>query len=323
MRFFQLFVLVLLAMAARADIPEPYVFDTATSTFTLIKPPVGDPKYGGFGYGINDIGQIVGIDYQNGYYHGFLDTRGVFTTFDSPNALNTTDIHGINNLGQIVGFDDSGGFLDTGGVFTQLKFPSALNATPWGINDSGQIVGDYVTRLGPQKNSLEQGFLYAEGVYSSISVPDSLSTLPIGINNLGQITGEYVDSADQGHGFLYSAGVFTTIDFPGAYVTSLGGINDAGQIVGTYFSGNNGAIGQSRGFFYSAGVFKGIALPPDSFVSETTAYGINNAGQIVGTANFNESMPEPSSVFLLGGCLVGIALRYRIRRLFQRLVILC
>jgi hypothetical protein len=66
------------------------------------------------------------------------------------------------------------------------------------------------------------------------------------------------------------------------------------------------------GFVYKAGVFTEVTVPPDSFVTGTTAYGINNLGQVVGVANVNASMPEPSSVLVFGGGLVVLLLWRRI-----------
>ena len=40
---------------------------------------------------------------RNGGEHGFLDTNGAFTTLDDPNATTGTWLTGINNSGQILG----------------------------------------------------------------------------------------------------------------------------------------------------------------------------------------------------------------------------
>ena len=84
--------------------------------------------------------------------HGFLLSRGDFTTFDAPGVPFTTPT-GINNRGQIAGFTSSPSYPGGGtrfllargvtGPFTPIDFPGAQRKLAWGINDRGQIVGVY------------------------------------------------------------------------------------------------------------------------------------------------------------------------------------
>jgi probable HAF family extracellular repeat protein len=170
--------------------------------------------------------------------------------------------------------------------YTTLNDPLAgsrpLGTAALGINDAGQIVGEYYTSLGG--NPLPNGFLYSGGVYTTINDPfDVYGTIPFGINNEGQIVGYYYDGKGVNHGFLYSEGVYTTLNDPLSVGTTPGvsgtvayGINDKGQVVGAYAD----ASGSVHGFTYSAGVY--ITLNDPSGVT-TQALGINNKGQIVGT----------------------------------------
>jgi uncharacterized membrane protein len=121
--------------------------------FTLIDVPgaVGDTAPGG----LNNLGQIVGsygVSASGGYKHGFLDTNGVFTTIDDPNAgpAGFTNAFGVNDWGQIVGSycDSAGachGFLDTNGHFTTIDAPGSSEAfggtLVTGINDEDQLLG--------------------------------------------------------------------------------------------------------------------------------------------------------------------------------------
>src|SRR5437867_8361390 len=116
---------------------------TATSYFfTTIDDPAADTVNGERtrAFGINDAGDIVG-DFGR---HGFLYSRGIFTTVDVPGAV-VTQAFGINNSGQIVGnFSDTTGahgFLYSRGIFTTVDVPGA--GTPngaatraFGINNS-------------------------------------------------------------------------------------------------------------------------------------------------------------------------------------------
>src|SRR5205807_685716 len=104
----------------------------ATATFALSTNPPGD---------------IVG-DYQDssGNCHGFLLSKGKFTSIDFPGALFTAaDGIGVNPRGDIVGdyVDSSGnghGFLLSKGKFTSIDFPGALGTAAFGINPQGEIV---------------------------------------------------------------------------------------------------------------------------------------------------------------------------------------
>ncbi len=165
--------------------------------------------------------------------------------------------------------------------FTTIDVPGATSNAPGGfprggasangINNAGQIVGNFWDETG-----IARGFLYSGGVFTTIDVPGATSwgTVASGINNLGQIVGQaagFPPPADVNRqvGFLYENGVLTTISVPQTIATNAYGINDAGQIVG-YSAG-----GREGGFLYTAGTF-------DPMVFGGIALGINNAGEIVG-----------------------------------------
>jgi probable HAF family extracellular repeat protein len=86
-------------------------------------------------YGINPQGDIVGYySDSSGNTHGFLLSRGKFTTIDVPGALLYTEPYGINPQGDIVGYcsDSSGnthGFLLRNGQFTTFDVPGGEGST--------------------------------------------------------------------------------------------------------------------------------------------------------------------------------------------------
>ena len=198
--------------------------------------------------GVNNSGEITGFLFSDSSAAAFLNIGGVFSAshYPGPNAFGNLPVdtyaYGINDLGQIVGYADNGtifGFLLSGGVYTGFSFPGTANphsaTSAFGINNSGQIVGDYST------GGVTLGFLLSGGVYTSLAFPGAAVTEARGINNNGQIVGIYATpGASEGdyHGFLLSGGVYTTIDFPGASSTLASGINDLGQITGSYNIGN-------------------------------------------------------------------------------------
>jgi uncharacterized membrane protein len=114
--------------------------------------------------------------------------------------------------------------------FTTLDDPSGTNTAPFGINNSGEIVGGYL-------DGHNHGFLYDIGTYTTIDPPVTVGTVALGINNKGAIVGgAYYDvNGTTGRGFLDVNGTFTAIDDPfadsgGTFAT---GINNKGEIATT------------------------------------------------------------------------------------------
>jgi len=214
-------------------------------------------------YGINNSGDIVGFYVRPKGGGGFLYAGGTFSKVDFPGASSTYP-SGINDSGDIAGYygyylgtalRGLYGFLYSGGHFSMIEFTvhgvyGASSTLPYGINNSGDIVGFYKRTKAPvypPSATSGGGFLYAGGTYSTIDFADASSTYPSGINNSGDIVGYYV-GVNTSSGFLYTGGSFSTIDFPGASSTYLSGINDSGDIVGYYIDMN----GYIHGFLASA-----------------------------------------------------------------------
>ena len=188
--------------------------------------------FGTYPRGINSAGQMAGYVTIAVSDHpwrsteiGFLFSAGANTELGVPNS-DDTQAFGINASGQIVGTSSLGGFLYSGGIYT---IPDPLpSASPFGINDSSQIVGQYDDLAGTH------GFLLSDGSYTTFDVPGAAKTVATAINNAGQIVGWYVDGGGINHGFLLSGGTYTTVDVPGSLATFAFGINNAGRIVGYY-----------------------------------------------------------------------------------------
>jgi uncharacterized membrane protein len=82
-------------------------------------------------------------------------------------------------------------------TFQSFDFPGATSTGATGINDSGQIVGDYFL-----PSTGVHGFLKDGANFVSIDYPGALNTLVSGINDSGQIVGGYQTMLGSGHGFL-------------------------------------------------------------------------------------------------------------------------
>jgi probable HAF family extracellular repeat protein len=188
---------------------EQHGFLFAGGSFTLFDVP---GAFGTAAADVNNAGQITGGFSTVTQVHGFLDSGGSFTTFDVPGATGgITYASGINDQGQIVGvFDtyslfsdgsirmqDHGFLRDTSGNFTTIDVPGEFNTTANGINNAGQIVGDF----GPPGSEGHHGFILIGGSFTTLDVPGATNTYPFGINDQGQIVGAFVDSTGQ-HGFL-------------------------------------------------------------------------------------------------------------------------
>ncbi len=122
-----------------------YGFLETGSNFTTLDDPSG---FDTIAWGINDAGQIAGT-YEvttgsTSVGQAFLYSDGVFTTLNVPGSV---DIATINNVGQIAGsfVDGTGshGFLLTGSDLTIIDVPGASNTQVYGINDSGEVVGNW------------------------------------------------------------------------------------------------------------------------------------------------------------------------------------
>ena len=137
-----------------------------------------------------------------------------------------------------------------------------------GINDTGNVAGDYKDGAGTH------GFIYDGASYTTLNVPGADGTIAIGINDTGNVAGRYWVGSEW-HGFIFDGASYTTLNVPGADGTYAYGINDTGNVVGSYWVGAE---------YYG---FIAMAEPGDP--------------------TYRSSVPEPSSILLLGSGLAGFA----------------
>lgn len=189
--------------------------------------------------------------------------------------------YGINNLGQVVGNDDGSGetaFEYTNGSLQALNLPGSGGGA-MGINDSGQIVGEYY--LG--------GFLYSGGTMQTIPL------IPSAINNAGQIVGDArtIGMAGQMHGFLYQGGNLTDLGTLGGPTSTAAAINNAGKVVGSAQLTN----GNSHAFLYTNGAMQDLGTLGGA---DSEALAINNLGQVVGDSTLPGSSNEEAFLYSNG-----------------------
>jgi probable HAF family extracellular repeat protein len=270
---------------------------------------------------INENGIITG-GFTNSTLapYGFrLDKKMRSTDLRCSKDVVSIEPQSLNKHGEIVGFATvttdiikipappfeivitklSGFFRDKQGRCTILDFPGANLTEATGVNDDGQVVGNYRDAAGKF-----HGFFWDAGLFLTFNVPfaDASITAPTAINNVGQIVGFYFDNNvtasfpnGHAHGFIYDNGVFSAFDFPQGVETYPADINDHGVILGVYEDAN--FVGGS--FLLQDGTFTTFEVP-FSGVFATAVSGINNKGQIVG--RYIEHNPDdPVNPFLSHG----------------------
>ena len=251
---------------------------------------------------INNQGEMIGTDFAA---DGFLVSASRTVTEircpdDRSDNENTTPA-AINNVGAIVGYCTEGvspgqrsvAFQrDQGGTFTGRSFPTADGTIGNGLNDQGDLVGQYWGFLFGQGLGRFHGFVWQGGAYTTLdaSFDGAFATTLLGINNAGQIIGTFLhrrpgstdlNEYDSERAFLYEAGTFTLLDMPGsaAWTTVPMDIAADGSILGTA----SDPQGTPQFFFYHAGIYTRILGVPANLVVPVGAWGLNDQRAIVGT----------------------------------------
>jgi uncharacterized membrane protein len=243
---------------------------------------------------INDRSDIVGAYRITPPRHALLARSGQFLPL-GPNTIlqiNNSEAFKSNDRGDVTGQyvgDDFfvHGFVFTKGALITLDFPGASDTYPFGINNSGTVVG-YWDILDADGNTLAyHGFTWDNGTFKEANFPGSADSVVTGINARGDLVGAWDSdiTSPTGHGFLCSHGQCSSFDVPvpGATISQPNDINAQGQIVGIWID----AYGGEHGFFMTGASFTTLDYPGASL---TSVWGINSAGELVG--NYNVGGPS-------------------------------
>jgi probable HAF family extracellular repeat protein len=268
----------------RSDTPA-FVFDRG-HFFAFDLPGGGSGEF----VRMNDRGVIVGsFADDDGTLTGFkLDQRGRFETFDAPDG-DATPLD-VNNRGWIVGnvcdspaecSVSTRGFLrDPKGRFTTIRKPGAVRTQVFGVNDRGQVVGDYLLPDGSI-----HGYRWSNGRFTNIGGPGGADATLTGINDRGDIIGAYLldpTNPTRGlKGFLLRNGRYDTFAVPDVRHTLPLGINNRGQIAGYTATGDDLATG-ARGFLYAKGLDRSLTRIDVPGAATTGVTGIDDDGRLVG-----------------------------------------
>ena len=157
--------------------------------------------------------------------------------------------------------------------YTLLDYPGASATVIFGLNDFGDVGGDYhMGSLPPHAMVYRHGHfesLDPQGVFG-----DNLSVVG-GLNDWGAIVGGYADDAAIQHGFLLIGDHFEVVDFPGHLNTNAVGINLFGAMIGVYWDADVAYHGVLRRYGHDTP----IEVPG---ARETYPTSINSNGEIVG-----------------------------------------
>jgi uncharacterized membrane protein len=159
--------------------------------------------------------------------------------------------------------------------YQTVDYPGASLTIIWGLNDFGQISGEYQTGGAPPSHA----WAYRDGHFETLD-PDGLfgdrKAAAGGPNDLGTLYGAYADASTHEHGFMIPWwGQVETVDFPGHLNSNVDGINLFGAIAGVYWD----ADGAFHGMLRRYGRDTPIDVPG---AHETYPLGIGNSGEIVG-----------------------------------------
>jgi hypothetical protein len=259
----------------------------------------------------NDRGVIVGsfVD-DDGTLTGFKrDLRGRVETFDAPDG-DATPLD-INNRGWIVGntcgtpsdctFSIRGFLRDSRGRFTTIRKPGAVRTQAYGVNDRGEVVGDYLLPDGSN-----HGYRWRNGRFTTINGPGGADAALTGINDRGDVIGVYgLDPADPTSGlkgFLLRHGRYQTFAVPRVRHTLPLGINNRGQVAGYTATADDLATG-ARGFLLARGVRGPLTRIDVPGAATSGATDLDDRGRIVGL--FTRKPRSTALVEMLTGTRLG------------------
>lgn len=250
-----------------ADAPGPYVL-TDLGTLGGLSAQAHD---------INDAGEIVGGSTNSALRsHAFLWRDGSMTDLGTLGG-NHSEAAAMSDAGHVVGRSQIStsryhATLWSGGATTDLT-PSSDYAMAYGVNDSGQVVGNMDNW---------KGFHWQNGVMTVLGDLGGGCSNAADINDVGHIVGSSCSTpGTPQHATLWKNGAIIDLGLaPGMEDSGAAAINSVGQIVGSsgFMDPETYEI-ISRAFLYENGAMHVLPVPS----MEAYAGDINDSGVIVGT----------------------------------------
>ena len=165
-------------------------------------------------YDINDSGQVVGYATNGGNaQRAFLFSNGIMQDLGNLGGRFGSLANGINELGQVVGTASTSNghphaFFYSNGTMQDLGTLGGNNSVAYGVNASGQVIGDSLYPGGGLNN---HSFLYSNGIMSDLnnlldsSGADWSLIHANGIDDSGSIVGWGLAPNGQTHAFLLTS----------------------------------------------------------------------------------------------------------------------
>jgi hypothetical protein len=299
-------VLAVIAALIPSSIQAAEISTTLTSrgwTFINFDPPLPAGSVGSNANGINNLGQVVGVTVDANNAPTFSNFTGTPARTVPLNTGAGAIAFGINNRGDVVGTQNGTAFFfdrDTRNDAPEPILVPAGATNAFGINDLGQIVGQYTNAQGQTP-----GFMILHRKarrYITINAPSGPNVVNAqAVNNFGLIVGFYVGTDGQTHGFKANAaeahnGVVTGTAIPDPVIPAVAGepgatfvfsqllgVNDRGIVVGYYGDSTT----SQHGFIYDTNTEKYTFLddPKEAFsngVEVTQITGISDSGEFSG-----------------------------------------
>jgi len=268
------------------------IFTFSNGTFTLLNVP-GTHDTGSIATGLNDVGQIVGVEVgaqPTGF--GFIDTQGSLTLI--PGSFRTTGINTtpVVSGSLLIAHGNSHAALYTSSGTADLGTFGGFNSIANAINNNGQVVG----AASLAGDTVTHAFLYnGAGLIDlgTLGGQNSAATAVSSSGDVAGVSGTTVNSVS--HAFLYSAGAMQDLGaltgYPSSYAT---GVNRDRQVVGHSDAQVDQTTTVSRAFVYRDGAMQDLngLIPSGSGWVLSNATAINDAGQIVGTGTLNGQFGE-------------------------------
>jgi hypothetical protein len=299
----------------------------AATSWTTLNYPNGVQAGAAAISGNSVVGTYGALGDEQGFVYNTVSNA--LTTLDAPAAAFGTFASGISGTNTVGYYIDASsayhGYVNNNTGWTVLDDPSATVGTIAAGIDGNNIVGNYGTATSSPSVTAANGFIYniASSSWTTIDDPNAsygYGTHPQAISG-NDVVGYYYDSTAAAHGFLYNTttNAWTTLDAPSAALgigTLAFGIS-GNNIVGYYYDSSDAL----HGFLYNIGSSTWTTLDDPLGVQGTAALGIEGA-TVVGNYldssgnihGFLATVPEPSTMFLLGVGGIGLFMLARCSR---------
>ena len=276
---------------------------TGDGLLALGQPSSFDSSHSISGFAYGDAIDLTGFAYsQDPATESFTWTQGAGsgTLTVTDGALSTSlTLDGTYGNNFTLEQDASGGtdvvYSQPGFSYSSWDYPAAVNQVPSnytvdvGINNAGQIIGDYYDSQNVSHAFLSTGVDFT--LLSDPDVPGSSYYYASAINNSGQVAGDFWTGSVY-DSFIYNSndGSYDTLTGPvGTDGTIAYGISDTGQVVGYSYVAVPGASNSwsDQGFIYSGGANGTYTTLNDQNAGAgsnqgTVPIAINNSGEVVG-----------------------------------------